>query len=176
MSASIDVTESMLYDALRTFLLELVSCPVQKSQQNEVPMPQGDFILMTGLNAPGLSTDKVTFIPGQGNPGNETHTRSTQWNAQLDCYGPSAANMAALIATVFKTDYAAAALAEAAIEIQPLYAETPRQMTIVNSENQYNSRWIVELVFQYNPVVTLPQDFAIGLTVVPAEVDAVFPP
>lgn len=174
--ASISVDQSMLYTALRTFLQGLVSCPVMQSQQNRVPMPQGDFILMTGLNAPGLSTDKVTFIPGQSNPGNETHSRSTQWDVQLDCYGPDAADMAALIATTFKTDYAAAALAESDIEIQPLYANDPRQMTIVNSENQYNPRWIVELAFQYNPVVTLPQDFAMSLTVVPAEVDAVFPP
>lgn len=176
MSATVDVTQSMLYETLRTFLLGLVSCPVQQSQQNRVPMGTDDFILMTGLNAPGLSTDKVTFIPGQSNPGSETHSRSTQWNAQLDCYGPDAADMAAVIATAFKTDYAAAALAQADIEIQPLYADDPRQMTIVNAENQYNPRWIVELAFQYNPVVTLPQDFAIGLTVVPAEVDAVFPP
>lgn len=176
MSASISVTESMLYDALRAFLLGLVSCPVQKSQQNEVPMPQGDFVLMTGLNAPGLSTDRVTFAPGSTNPGSETHTRSTQWNVQLDCYGPDAADMAALIATAFKTDYAATALAGADIEIQPLYANDPRQMTIVDSENQYSPRWIVEIAVQYNPVVTLPQDFAISLTVIPAEVDAVFPP
>ena len=176
MTATVSVTESDLYTALRTFLLGLVSCPVQQSQQNRDAMPTGDFILMTGLNAPGLSTDKTTFIPGQSNPGSETHSRSTQWNAQIDCYGPDAANMAALIATAFKTDYAATALAGAAIEIQPLYAEDPRQMTIVNGENQYEPRWIVELAFQYNPVVTLPQDFAIGLTVIPAEVDAVFPP
>lgn len=176
MTATISGTESMLYTALRTFLLGFVSCPVKQSQQNRGAMPKGDFILMTGLNAPGLSTDKTTFIPGQSNPGNETHSRSTQWNVQLDCYGPSAADMAALIATTFKTDYAATALAAAAIEIQPLYAEDPRQMTIVNGENQYEPRWIVELAFQYNPVVTLPQDFAMALTVVPAEVDAVFPP
>lgn len=176
MSASISVTQSMLYTALRTFLLTLVSCPVLQSQQNRTAMPQGDFILMTGLNAPGLSTDKTTFIPGQSNPGNETHARSTQWNVQLDCYGPDAADMAALIATAFKTDYAAETLAEAAIEIQPLYANDPRQMTIVDSEGQYNPRWIVELALQYNPVVTLPQDFAMSLTVVPAEVDATFPP
>jgi hypothetical protein len=175
-SAAISVTESMLYAALRTFLLGLVSCPVQQSQQNRESMPQGDFILMTGLAAPALSTDKTTFVPGSSNPGNETHTRSTQWNVQLDCYGPDAADMAALIATSFKTDYAATALAAAAIELQPLFANDPRQMTIVNAENQYEPRWIVELALQYNPVVTLPQDFAIGLTVIPAEVDAVFPP
>lgn len=176
MNATISVDQSMLYTALRTFLLGLVSCPVEQSQQNRDAMPKGDFILMTGTGAPGLSTDKTTFIPGQSNPGSETHSRSTQWNVQLDCYGPDAADMAALIATTFKTDYAATALAAAAVEIQPLYADDPRQMTIINAENQYEPRWIVGLALQYNPVVTLPQDFAIGLTVIPAEVDAVFPP
>lgn len=176
MSATISVTESALYLAVRTFLEGLVACPVMQSQQNHMAMPKGDFILMTGLNAPALSTDKVTFIPGQSNPGSETHSRSTQWNVQLDCYGPDAADMAALIATTFKTDYAAQELAGAAIEIQPLYAKDPLQGTILNAENQYEPRWIVELVFQYNPVVTLPQDFAMSLTVVPAEVDATFPP
>lgn len=176
MSATISVTESALYSALRAFLMSLVSCPVMQSQQNHMAMPKGDFILMQALNAPELSTDKVTFIPGQSNPGSETHSRSTQWNVQLDCYGPDAADMAALIATTFKTDYAAQALAGAAIEIQPLYAKDPLQGTILNAENQYEPRWIVELVFQYNPVVTLPQDFAMSLTVVPDEVDATFPP
>ena len=176
MSATVSVTESDLYTALRVFLQSLVPFTIMQSQQNRSAMPTGNFVLMTGLSAPGLSTDKTTFIPGTSNPGNETHSRSTQWNVQLDCYGPSAADTAALIATAFKTDYAAAQLALAAIEIQPLYADDPRQMTILNAENQYEPRWIVELAMQYNPVVTLPQDFAIGLTVVPAEVDAVFTP
>lgn len=174
--ATISVTQSMLYTALRAFLLGLVACPVLQSQQNRTAMPTGDFILMTGLGTPGLSTDKTTFVPGGSNPGNETHSRSTQWNVQLDCYGPDAADMAALIATTFKTDFAAQQFALAAIEIQPLYANDPRQMTIVDSEQQYEPRWVVELALQYNPVVTLPQDYAMSLSVIPAEVDAVFPP
>lgn len=174
--ATISVTESMLYTALRNYLLGLVSCPVLQSQQNRAAMPKGDFILMTGLGAVGLSTDKTAYVSGAINPGSETHTRSTQWNAQIDCYGPDAADMAALIATTFKTDYAATILGAAAIELQPLYANDPRQMTIVDAEQQYQPRWIVELAFQYNPVVTLPQDYAMALTVVPAEVDATFPP
>lgn len=166
----------MLYTALRAFLLDLVTCPVLQSQQNRTAMPTGDFILMTGTGSSGLSTDKTTFIPGASNPGNETHARSTQWNVQLDCYGQDAADMASLIATTFKTDYAAAQFALAVIEIQPLYANDPRQMTIVDSEQQYEPRWIVELALQFNPVVTLPQDYAIALSVIPAEVDAVYPP
>ena len=166
----------MLYAALRAFLLGLVTCPVLQSQQNRIAMPTGDFILMTGLGTPGLSTDKTAFTPGGSNPGNETHSRSTQWNVQLDCYGPDAADMAALIATTLKTDYAAQQFALAAIEIQPLYANDPRQMTIVDSEQQYEPRWVVELALQYNPTVTLPQDYAMFLSVIPAEVDAVFPP
>lgn len=175
-AATISVTESMLYTALRTFLLGLVSCPVLQSQQNRVAMPTGNFILMTSLMTPALSTDRVAFVPGQSNPGNETHSRSMRWDVQLDCYGPSAADMAALIATTFKTDYATRQFALAAIELQPLYANDPRQMTIIDSEQQYEPRWIIELALQYNPVVTLPQDYAMSLSVIPAEVDAVFPP
>lgn len=176
MLVTISVTESMLCNALRTFLLTLVSCPVLRSQQNRAAMPTGDFILITGLGAVGLSTDKEAFAAGTANPGSATHTRSTRWDVQLDCYGPSAADMAALIATTFRTDYAAQQLKLAPVEIAPLYADDPRQMTIVNSENQYENRWIVGLSLQFNPVVTLPQDFAMSLTVVPESVDAVFPP
>ena len=176
MLATISVTESMLYTALRTFLLGLVSCPVMQSQQNRAAMPTGNFLLMTSLMAPGLSTDRISYLPGQSNPGNATHARSTQWSVQVDCYGPAASDMVATLATVFKTDYTASQFALAPFEIQPLYASDPRQMTIINGEGQYESRWIVELAFQFNPVVTLPQDYAMALTVVPAEVDAVFPP
>jgi len=172
-SASISVTETQLYTALRSLLLSLLSCPVIQTQQNRAAMPTGAFCAMTSLGTYGLSTDKPAYSPTSGS---ESHTRATRWDVQLDFYGPNATDNANLIATMVKSDYACTQLASAAIEIQPLYANDPRQMSIVNAEQQYEKRWIVEASFQFNPVISVPQDFANSLTVIPAEIDAVFPP
>lgn len=173
MSTAISIAETQLYNALRSFLLGLLSCPVIQTQQNRVPMPQGDFCAMTSLGTYGLSTDKASYIPTESK---QSHTRSTRWDVQLDFYGPNATENANLVATMIRTDYACDQFSTSNIDMQPLYAGDPRQMTIVNAEQQYEKRWIVEASFQFNPVVTVAQDFAASLTVVPAEIDAVFPP
>jgi hypothetical protein len=173
MSTSISITESKLYTALRSFLLGVVACPVIQTQQNRSAMPTGDFCAMTSLGTYGLSTDKASYIPLTGT---ESHTRSTRWDVQLDLYGTDAAENANMIATLLRTDYACTQLAASGIDMQPLYAADPRQGTIINGEQQYEKRWIVEASFQFNPVVSVPQDFANSLTVTPAEIDAVFPP
>lgn len=173
MSTSISITESQLYTALRAFLLSLLSCPIIQAQQNRAAMPKGDFCAMTSLGTYGLSTDKASYTPTAGT---ESHGRSTRWDVQLDFYGQDATENANLIATMLRTDYAFNQFAASGIDMQPLYAEDPRQGTIVNGEQQYEKRWIVIAAFQFNPVVTVSQDFAASLTMIPAEIDAVFPP
>lgn len=176
MSATISITETQLLTALRAFLLTLVNAEVIRSQQNRVAMPTGDFVVMTPLFTTGLSTDLTAYQPGSSNPGVESHSRATQWNVQLDCYGPSASDNANLIATMIRTDYACQQFLASGIDIQPLYAGEPKQSTMINAEQQFENRWTVDFVAQYNPVVKMPQDFANTLTIIPAEVDVTFPP
>lgn len=48
---TLSVTESDLYQALGDYLRGLFSdAGIERTQQNRVPMPQGDFITMTGID------------------------------------------------------------------------------------------------------------------------------
>jgi hypothetical protein len=173
MTATISITEAQLYTALGNFLVGVLPCPVIQAQQNRIAMPIGNFVTMTSLGTTGLSTDKATYQPAEST---QTHERSTRWDAQLDFYGPTAADYANLVATLMKTDYACSQIEASGLSMDPLYAEEPRQIPFVNAENQYEKRWSVQCAFQFNPTVVVTQQFAASLEVIPESIDVVFPP
>ncbi len=41
----------------------------------------------------------------------------------------------------------------------PLHADDPKQMALVNGEEQYEQRWMVLANLQYNPTVNVPMQF-----------------
>ena len=173
-TATIDITASALMTALRTFLMGVYAGQVIQSQDNRVPMPVGNFCTITPLLIKALSMSHSTYTDPGTNPGTESNQRSTQWNVQLDFYGPTAADACAIIAALIRTDYACEQLATSGM--QPLYAGDPKQTTMMNAEQQYEPRWTVEFVAQYNPVVNTPLDFASRLDATLVSVDVKFPP
>lgn len=175
MSAAISVTRSDLMAALRGFLLSVVDVEVVQSQDNRVAMPEGPFLTMTDLGYVGLSTNRAAYHDtGVYGTGTETNTRSTQWTAQIDCYGEGAADMAATVAGLVRSEYACRQLKTSGM--QPLYSGEPRNNTLLNGEQQYEERWTFEFVAQCNPSITTPMDFAAALDIRLAEIDATFPP
>lgn len=176
MSSTLNVTESDLFTALRSFLLTILGTSVEviQAQNNRVPMPIGPFVAMTPLMVEGLSTPVTRYLdPGSGT-GERHDVRTTRWSVQLDFYGPGAGMQAATVAGIWRTDYAADLLSSG--PLQPLYPGDPRQTSIVNAEQQWESRWTLELYAQFNPVITSPQQFADQLQIGLVEVDTKFPP
>lgn len=174
MTATISITESALLAALRGFLLTIYAGEVVQSQDNRLPMPKGNFCTMTPLFLTALSMSHSAYTDPGTNPGTESNQRSTEWRVQLDFYGDSAADSAATVAALVRTPYACEQLA--ASGMQPLYAGEPKQTTLINAEQQYNNRWTVEFVAQFNPVVQTPLDFADQLDVGLVDVDVTYPP
>ena len=174
MTASIDITETQLLTALRTFLLTVYAGEVIQAQANRVAMPQGNFCTMTPLFLKALTMSHSAYTDPGTNPGAESNQRSTQWNVQLDFYGPTSSDACAIVAALIRTDYACDQLA--ASGMQPLYAGDPKQTTMINAEQQYEPRWTVEFVAQFNPIVTTPLDFASVLNAGLIDVDVKFPP
>lgn len=86
---TLSVTESDLYQALGDYLRGLFSdAGIERTQQNRVPMPQGDFITMTGIDVTGLSTAVVTYsAPEQAGEGSQHITRTTKWRCSLISMG-----------------------------------------------------------------------------------------
>jgi hypothetical protein len=174
--SSTSITESQLYAALRTFLLGIAGnvWQVVKAQDNRVAMPTGNFITMTSLTLPILSTSKESWIDPGSNPGTQNNLTSTGWRVQLDVYGPGAQDMALMISRLVRTDYACDQFAASGVDVQPLYAEEPRNTTLINAEQQYEERWTLDVHAQFNPIVTTPLDFADDLKAGLVEVDTTF--
>lgn len=174
MSATISITENQLIVALGTFLQGIYGGAVLRSQANRVPMPSGPFCAMTPLFITGLSSSTSTYTdPGQG-VGTENNQRSTQWRVQLDFYGEGAGDAAATVAALIRTPYACDQLSSSGM--QPLYAGEPKQNPLTNAEQQYENRWTVDFIAQFNPIVQTPMEFASQLAVGVADVDVTFPP
>lgn len=176
MSATISIKQDDLTTALRGFLLSLVDVEVFLAQENLVPMPNEDFITMTPMFITGLSTNRVSYNdPGVG-AGSEMTQRSNQWRCQLDFYGNTAAEMAAIVGTMIRSEYAANWFKQNNMPVTPLYAGEPHQTTMINAEQQYESRWTLDFIAQFNAVVTTPLYFFDEIEVTAIAADLKYPP
>lgn len=178
MSVAISITNSQLQAALRTFLIGLLGSSWQaiEGQDNRVSMPVGNFVVMTSMAVGYLATPQESWSAGSANPGVDIAKTSSQWRCQLDFYGAGAQDAATAVSRIIRTTYACDQFTASGVDMQPLYAEEPKNLTMINAENQYEPRWSFDFIAQFNPVVSTPLDFADSLTVELAEVDAVFPP
>lgn len=181
MAATLSLTESQTFAALRTVLLGLLPAGIEiiRAEVNRVAEPVGaDFVVMSPTLRDRLATnietydDQPTAVPPVALRNTEQRTQVT---IQLDIHGPASADNAEKISTLFRSEYATKAFAATGAAVQPLYADTPRQAPFINAEDQYEYRWTVDVVLQANPVVGTAQDFAAVVEVTPIEVDTTYP-
>lgn len=181
MSATISLTERQTIAALRTVLLGFLPAGTEviRAQVNRVPEPVSpDFVVMTPTLRNRLSTNVETYIdqPLAAPPvGLRNSLAPTQVTIQLDIHGPASADNAEKITTLLRSEYSTIAFAAIGPAVQPLYAEDPRQLPFINGEAQFESRWVVDVVLQANPIVGTPQEFADELVVTTIEVDTTYP-
>lgn len=173
MSATIDIKQDDIATALRAFLLHTLpdGTQVVAGQQNHVPLPQGPVVVITPLMQTAMDVPVTVYDRNKGSAGKQ---QAKDWRVQLDIYGDNAADMAAMLATVFRADVPFDWLAEHGYAVRPLYAEDPRNMAFVNDAMNYEARWMLEVHLQANPITALPQQFAQSLHVGLVEVDTKF--
>lgn len=176
MTATISITQDDMTTALRGFLLSLVDAEVFLSQENNTPMPIGDFVTMTPMSAPALSTNRVSYFDSGSGVGEERTQRSNQWRCQLDFYGLSAEDMAFIVATMTRSEYSANWFRQNNHPITPLYAGEPYQTTMINAEKQYENRWTLDFMAQVNAVITTPLYFFDNIEVTAIAADLKYPP
>ncbi len=157
------MTTAPLFDALfiriRAWLLTLVpsGTPVVRGLGNRVPQPAGDHIVITGLFERRLRTNVNSYDDDGSSGGTKSIEQGTEIHVQFDYYGTQAANWAARVSTLFRDESAVVAMAP---EVSPLYIDDARQMPFNTAEEQYLQRYTSTAVLQYNPVTTIPQQFA----------------
>lgn len=177
----LDITDSDVYAALKSFLALAVPAGTQilQGQQNEIPMPSTDFVLMTTIGAPkriGTNVDSTeAVIDTQGNYLGFTAavTADYEYRVQADFYGASAESWAMAAELLWRDGIAFDSMPA---NIKPLYTEDMRQAPIVAAENQWIQRWTMTLVLDYRPTWTQPTQAATSIVVVPEPIDVYLPP
>jgi hypothetical protein len=169
MSAVITPTQDDIFVIVRAFILSLIDCEVIQGLGNRVPTPNDGFIAVTATALARLSTNVTTY----DHMGARQVKMPTQYTIQVDCYGPLSSDWATTIAAMWRDQYGCDQLAPNA---QPLYCDEPSQMGLVDGEDEYEQRWIISAILQFNPVVTVSQQYADALTLAVVSVDATFPP
>lgn len=144
---------------LRAFVLAVVPAGTQcvKGNENRVPQPLGDHVVITSLFERRLRTNVSTYDDDGSSGGFRNVEQGTEVHFQFDSYGPTAADNAARLSTLFRDEYGVAALAPT---LSPLYIDDGRIIPLVSGEEQYVRRVSQTAVCQYNPVVSVPQQFA----------------
>lgn len=107
--------------------------------------------------------------------GTQMLLQPTKVTFQLDVHGPASADNAQIISTTWRDEFAIDQFATSGFDVTPLYASDPHQVPFMNGEQQFENRWVIDLVMQCNPILTVPQQFASALNVDLIEVDAAYP-
>jgi hypothetical protein len=150
--------------ALRTFLIAVVgsSVPVVKGQTNRVPEPsESNFIVFWVMSRERIATNNDTY----DNVATQNIEQSGQVTFQIDVHGPSSADNAQAITTLFRDDFGYQNFTSSNPAITPLHADNPRQMPYINAEDQYEDRWIIDGVIQADQTLSIPAQFANQVTI-----------
>lgn len=148
---AVDIVERDIYVAMRSFILGVLpGIDVIQGYGNGTPMPKDGFICMTLLFKQRLATnihdyDETTY----------DIAHKMQCDMQIDCYGLSSGDWAALLTTLLRDDYATSRFPA---NIQPLYCDDARQMDFENDSQQYENRWMFTSKIQFNPVYSRPNE------------------
>ena len=97
--------------------------------------------------------------------GYQEKTQNTEVIYQLHVHGSSSADNVQIISTLFRDEYGISFIAGQNENISPLFTDDPKQVPFINSEQQYEERWIIEVHLQVNATIIVPQQFADIVTV-----------
>lgn len=161
-----------LFVTLQAFVMSLLPLDIDHVVQgldNGVPQPDGPHVVMTATRQDRLSTNHESY----DGVGTRTATMPTQYSIQVDCYGPEASDMATTLVMMWRDPYGCDAMAP---DAAPLYSSDPVQVPLINAEQNYEKRFTFTALLQFNPSVTVPQQYADDLVLELVSVDATFPP
>jgi len=149
------VTVDTVIDALGDFLQPFVSgAEIIRAQVNRVSMPPLPCVVLTelfhvDLRVPSQDYDQLND--------EALLSASNRIDIQVDFYGESAGDYCRSVQAAFRTMWGFDRFPSG---IKPLYTSDGIQSPLISGEQQYVSRWTLTVSMQYNPVVTVPHEFA----------------
>lgn len=165
MTASISFTEAQVRAALRALLLDVLpgTIEVVKGQDNRVGVPKtSDFVTLTLQSRERLSTNRTVYASTVKNV-----TQPTAIGFQVDVFGPNAGDNVEILMTVVRDGYAFDFFRDQGIDARITDLSEPRQLPWTTGEDQYETRWSIDLTVQANMVVGLSQSSATTVAVTP---------
>lgn len=157
-SVSIDDVIDGLADFIQPFVGEDVK--IIRGQVNRTSPPPESYVELTEV----LSVDLAVPYQGYGMSDQpepqfdlaDLKSRS-RFDVQIDFYGPSSGEWCRMVQTAFRTIYGFDNFPE---NIKPLYTSDGLQHPWNTAEQQSVTRWTLTASIQYNPSVSVPQQFA----------------
>lgn len=159
--ASLSVTHQEIYRDIRLFLLGLFpgsELQIVQAAQNNQPLPNNAVVMQVLFSG----NFDIAVVTDRSVQGEQDIQNSVGMRMQLDFYGVDAEARSRAVNNLWKTQYTCDRLSVC----QPLYVQSYNRHVYVNDSNQYEDRWIMDLVLQYNPQVTVAQDFTSDAPVV----------
>ena len=170
------ITVDQVIDALAAFLAPFMpGAQIVRGQVNRVALPSNPCAVLTEILQVDLSVPHTDYQPPT-DPipaiGSATIYGPSRIDVQIDFYGALAGEFCKTVKTAFRSHWG---FAHFPAGIKPLYTSDGMQSPLTTGEQQYESRWTLTASLQYNPIVTVPQDFADVLVpnkILPADVVA----
>lgn len=156
----VDITVDNVIKALGAFLQPFApGAQIVRAQANRVAPPPSPFILLTEISQVEIETP----ISSRDITNGQTEIQSrTQIGIQIDFYGRQSADFCKAVVAVYRSEYAPAQFPD---NIKPLYCSDAHQGPLITGEEQYLNRWTLTANLQYNPTVSVPQQYAEALSV-----------
>lgn len=178
---TLDLTQSQTLTVLANYLISLSGYDpnnVVQGQPNRVPAPVAtSYIVFTPLTINRLATNTVQYSSSNSTVLNQhSLNQSAMLPVQVDCYGPTSADLAVILSTEFRSQDAIDFFSDAGLQVTPLYTSDPRQIPFMDEGDQVQMRWSTDVNLQIKPNVTSTQSFADSIQFGLINVDASYPP
>ena len=159
------ITVDQVIDALAAFLAPFMpGAQIVRGQVNRVALPSNPCAVLTEILQVDLSVPHTEYQPPvDPAPADGTATiyGPSRIDVQIDFYGEQASEFCKTVKTAFRSQWG---FAHFPANIKPLYTSDGIQAPLVTGEQQYERRWTLTASLQYNPIVTVPQEFAEEIT------------
>lgn len=181
---SITPTAQDMFLVLQAWIMAVTGLTQQQVLQanpNRTPAPvfNPGYCVMFMSRTNRLRTPIDTWDTTNPNPTTLSSETGTRVLIQLDFYSspganPSAFDWAQAVSGLWRDEATCAALTPTC---QPLHADEAFQAPLTtDEEEQYEQRWTLTAYVQYNPVTSVPMQFADQAEVALVNVDKAYPP
>ena len=177
---ALDIDDTAIYTAVKAFAALIVptGTPIQRGQQNRVPMPDVPCVILTTLGVPtrigtNAENTEAVIVDGEITGFTAAVKADFEYRVQADFYSPDAESWAMAAELLWRGSIGFAAMPAG---MKPLYSEDRRQAPLIGAEDQFLQRWILTFVLDYQPTWTQPTNAATALVIIPEAIEVFFPP